>query len=206
MTDAARPRSRAVAVDRPLRAADRAGRARARPRLRAAAGTRASSPRAAHRVLAVDRDAAALAALAGVPGVETRVRRSRRRHLAARGRALRRDRRRQLPAPAAVRARCSPRWPATACCSTRRSRRATRRFGRPANPDFLLRPGELLALAAAPARASSPSSRAASTPPRRAAVVSASPPSAPRARGRRALPFAARRTEPPAGRRAGRMR
>ena len=143
--------ARAVAVDRALRAARRAGRARARPRRAATAATRASSPRAARRSSRSIAMPTALAALA------RRRRASRRarvdletRRVAARRRALRRDRRRRTTCTGRCSRICAPRWPTTACCSTRRSRWATRRTaGRPI-PTFLLCRDELLSIAALP--------------------------------------------------------
>ncbi len=123
----ARARRAAVAVDRALR---RAGRARARACSISPAGTaatRASSPRAAARVVAVDRDRGrARDAWPASPRIETRALDLEAGHLALARRALRRDRRRQLPASAAVAGAARRRSPTTASCSTRRSRAATR--------------------------------------------------------------------------------
>ena len=110
--------ARAVAVDRALRA-PRRPRARACSTSPAAtAATRASSPRAARacsRSIATRRRSRRSPAIAGI---ETRAVDLEARRVAARRRALRRDRRRQLPAPAAV--------PAPARRARRRRRAALR--------------------------------------------------------------------------------
>ena len=96
------------------------------------------------RVLAVDRDATALATLEGIAGIETRARRPRGRRLAACRRTLRRDRRRQLPVPAGACRTSSRPSPTTGRLLYETFARGNEVFGRPSNPDFLLEPGELL--------------------------------------------------------------
>ena len=200
------PATRAVAVDRALRAARRRRRPRARPRLRA------RPPRAllrgrGHRVVAVDRDASALATLAGQARIETRAARSREPDP---GRS---------PASASTRSSSTnylhrPLFPHLLAALAddgvllyETFARGNEAYGRPSNPDFLLRRDELLAararagldgrrVRAGPRRvAGSPARRAA--PRRRRAAAG---------RGRRRCPARAdARTEPSTGRRGVRM-
>ena len=137
-------RAHALAVDRALRAARRAAARACSTSPPGAAGTRASSPRRGASVVAVDRDADALAALAGVARVETRVLDLEAGAWPLARRALRRDRRRQLPAPAAVRRDCSTRCRDDGVLLYETFAAGNEAYGRPSNPDFLLRRDELL--------------------------------------------------------------
>ena len=116
------------------------------------AGTRGSSRRAARSVLAVDRDAAALAALAGVA-----------RHRNARGRS--RGRRRGRSRASASTRSSSVNYLHRPLLPQLRAALAddgvllyetfalgNEAYGRPSNPGFLLRRDELLTAAAAPRR------------------------------------------------------
>ncbi len=116
----------AFGLDRALRAAGAPRRPGAGPRLRGGPPRALLRRRAAIAVVAVDRDAAALAALAGEARIETRAVDLEAGAVAVRRRALRRDRRHQLPAPAAVSRAARRARRRTASCSTRPSRAATR--------------------------------------------------------------------------------